>query len=94
MSPAGGDGAAAGAPRALNQDEVGHVTPDLLNAVLARDNRWRAWQRVKAKRGAPGIDGVRLEDFRLRAEPLAGRVRADRTSGRKRGQTTVSWISE
>jgi len=48
MTPTGGDGAAAGATRALNQDEVIHVTPDLLNAVLARDNLWQAWKRVKA----------------------------------------------
>ena len=50
MTPTGGDGAAAGATRALNQDQVTNVTPDLLDALLARDNLWRAWKRVKANR--------------------------------------------
>lgn len=36
---------------------------NLLQAVLASDNLRAAWKRVKANRGAPGIDGVKVEDF-------------------------------
>jgi RNA-directed DNA polymerase len=35
----------------------------LLRRVLDPDNLNRAWQRVKSNGGAPGIDGVRIEDF-------------------------------
>jgi len=32
------------------------VTTELLEAVLASDNLAQAWKRVKANKGAPGID--------------------------------------
>lgn len=35
----------------------------LLEAVLASENMHRAWKRVKSNHGAPGIDGVAVEDF-------------------------------
>lgn len=35
----------------------------LMDAVLAPANLHRAWRRVKSNRGAPGIDGLRIEDF-------------------------------
>ena len=35
----------------------------LMEKVLAAENLRRAWKRVKANRGAPGIDGMRIEDF-------------------------------
>ena len=34
-----------------------------MERVLAAENLRRAWKRVKANRGAPGIDGMHIEDF-------------------------------
>ena len=36
---------------------------DLMARVVDSANRRRAWQQVKANQGAPGIDGMPLEDF-------------------------------
>jgi RNA-directed DNA polymerase len=36
---------------------------DLMARVFHRVNLQRAWKRVKANRGAPGIDGLRIEDW-------------------------------
>ena len=60
-TPTGEGAPAAGTQRASKQDEV--RTEDLLEAVLASDNLARAWKRVKSNKGAPGIDGVTVEDW-------------------------------
>ncbi|MBT9162483.1 MAG: Group II intron-encoded protein LtrA [Dehalococcoidia bacterium] len=39
------------------------VINELLEEVLASDNLAQAWKRVKANKGAPGIDGMTIEDF-------------------------------
>ena len=49
--------------RALKQDEVKAINQDLLQAVLNSDKLRSAWKRVKSNKGAPGIDGVSIEDF-------------------------------
>lgn len=36
---------------------------DLMERVLESENMRRAWRRVKANQGAPGVDGMRVEDF-------------------------------
>lgn len=36
---------------------------DLMERVLDSENVRRAWKRVKANKGAPGVDGMPIEDF-------------------------------
>jgi len=36
---------------------------NLMERVLDRANLQRAWKQVKANRGAPGIDGMTVDDF-------------------------------
>jgi RNA-directed DNA polymerase len=36
---------------------------NLLERILSRENMLKAWKRVKANKGAPGIDGVIIEAF-------------------------------
>jgi RNA-directed DNA polymerase len=40
------------------------VGPGLLQAVLARENLQQAWKRVKANKGAAGVDGLDIEQTR------------------------------
>ena len=56
LNPTGG----ASARRGSTQPAL-HVK--LMQRVLSPGNMRRAWARVKANRGAPGVDGMRIEDF-------------------------------
>ena len=44
---------------------AGKPDPDenLLERILSRANMLKAWERVKANKGAPGIDNMPVEDF-------------------------------
>jgi RNA-directed DNA polymerase len=77
--------AAANTHRALKQDEV-TVTTELLEDVLASDNLARAWKRVKANKGAPGIDGMTIEDFPAPARTHWPAVRQQISEGRYQPQ--------
>jgi hypothetical protein len=41
----------------------GGTQANLLEQILSRDNRRRAWQRVKANQGAAGMDGMSIDAF-------------------------------
>jgi RNA-directed DNA polymerase len=79
-TPPGEDAPAADTNRALRQDEA--ITEDLLQAVLASDNLARAWKRVKANKGAPGIDGVTVQDWPAHAREHWSALRAQIECGR------------
>lgn len=50
--------------------ETENIGPGLLSAVLARENLQQAWKRVRANKGAAGVDGLDIEQTaaRLRTE--------------------------
>ena len=48
---------------------------NLLERVLARDNVQKAWKRVKANNGVPGIDSMSIDDFPEFARTQWGGIR-------------------
>ena len=83
IAPDRGRAPAVGAHRALKQDEA---KQELLEAVLASDNLARAWKRVKSNKGAPGIDGVTVEDWPAHARAHWPALRGQIEQGRYRPQ--------
>ena len=85
---------AANTHRALKQDEV-TVIDELLEDVLASDNLARAWKRVKANKGAPGIDGMTIEDFpgHARAHWPAVRCESKSVKGATSRRRCEGWTS-
>jgi RNA-directed DNA polymerase len=59
---------------------------DLMERVLDPENLQRAWTRVKANRGAPGIDGMRIEDFAEFARSNWAEIRQQLSDGRYQPQ--------
>jgi RNA-directed DNA polymerase len=47
----------------------------LMMRILERNNMQRAWERVKSNKGAPGIDGMTIEDFPAYAKAYWSEIR-------------------
>ena len=53
----------------------------LLERILSHENMEQAWKRVRANKGAPGVDGIAIDDFPDRFRPLWGNIRASLNAG-------------
>ena len=57
--------------------------PDILGKILEKDNLNRAYKRVKANKGAPGVDGMTIEAalpwLREHNHELTERIRKENT---------------
>lgn len=79
------DSASTTNPTGGADDRRGDTQPalhdDLMARVMAPVNLRRAWKRVKANRGAPGIDGMRIEDFPEFARSQWAEIRRQLSTG-------------
>ena len=53
----------------------------LLERILATENMELAWKRVKANKGAPGVDGITIDQFPDQTRPLWGDIRVSLATG-------------
>lgn len=53
----------------------------LWGRILSRENLQASWKRVRANKGAPGVDGITIADFSERFRPLWADIRASLATG-------------
>ena len=63
MSPSQRASSPTGGARLWREPTKPALDADLLMQALARSNLLAAWKQVKANKGAPGIDGMSIEEF-------------------------------
>src|SRR6266516_4693543 len=69
--------ASGASPAVRSQPERKRKWYSLHDKVYALPNLEQAWQRVAANQGAPGIDGVTIEQFRANADERLAQLAAD-----------------
>lgn len=62
---------------------IDQPTPEqhLLERILSSENMETAWKRVRANKGAPGVDGVTIDQFPDHTRPLWADIRASLATG-------------
>lgn len=66
--------------------EAKSTGPGLLSAALARENMQQAWKRVRANKGAAGIDGLEIDQTAERLRSQWPRIREQLLQGTYRPQ--------
>lgn len=66
--------------------ETENIGPGLLSAVLARENLQQAWKRVRANKGAAGVDGLDIDQTAARLRTDWPAIREQLLSGTYRPQ--------
>ena len=75
--PLGGQSCAA----AMEKPALDSLSMNLMEQVVATENMERAWKKVKANHGAPGPDGITLEQFPEHFCPLWPELRQQLLDG-------------
>src|SRR5436189_6328273 len=84
------DNAGAEPVMAVREPESQAATMHLMEEVCERENLVRAWQRVRGNKGAPGVDGMTIDDAKsylrehwpdIRSQLLAGAIGSSRSNG-------------
>jgi RNA-directed DNA polymerase len=62
---------------------IDRPTPEqhLLERILSTENMVQAWKRVRANKGAPGVDGITTDVFPAYTRPLWANIRASLATG-------------
>ena len=63
------------------EEAIADSGSDLMEAILNTDNVSEAWKRVKANRGAAGVDGMTVDDFPARFRELWPQLRGELANG-------------
>ena len=93
--PGLGGGGTVGGPGSARQastvrrEPVREETPLLMEEVLRRENLKAAYKRVVRNHGAPGVDGINVDDLKAYCAKHWARIRKERLSGTYRPQPVL-----